>query len=195
MVKRLKVKKNLKTNQNLKKIWKKNVTQIRHPNFVTQIRHPNSSPKIITQICQPKLKRRKIHKNVFLCLRKHFLRTHGPYVNISKHSADHLPTHNCKCNLWKLPRRTTGIRTFHFDDKCIILLFSVLPIVRVKFIYSEKATKFCEIFTLLLSIEYISAVRIVKRMQVLLFSGIITFFSTLINYESSDLVIIYRGHP
>ena len=28
-----------------------------------------------------------------------FKRTHGPYVNISKHFADHLPTPNCKRNL------------------------------------------------------------------------------------------------
>ena len=32
-----------------------------------------------------------------------FKRAHGPYVNISKHFADHLPTPNCKRNLWRLP--------------------------------------------------------------------------------------------
>ena len=32
-----------------------------------------------------------------------FERTLGPYVNISKHFADHLPTPKCKHNLWRLP--------------------------------------------------------------------------------------------
>ena len=32
-----------------------------------------------------------------------FKRTHGPYINISKHFADHLPTPKCKRNLWRLP--------------------------------------------------------------------------------------------
>ena len=32
-----------------------------------------------------------------------FKRTHGPYVNIRKHFADHLPTLKCKRKLWRLP--------------------------------------------------------------------------------------------
>ena len=43
---------------------------------------------------------RKIYFFVYVNI---FKRTHGPYVDISKHFADHLPTPNCKRNLWRLP--------------------------------------------------------------------------------------------
>ena len=49
-----------------------------------------------------KVKKWKIH-NFFFVYVNIFKRTHGPYVNISKHFADHLPTPNCKRNLWRLP--------------------------------------------------------------------------------------------
>ena len=59
-----------------------------------------------------------------------FKRTHGPYVNISKHFADHLPTPNCKRNLWRLPKcylvrfvdsfswKKNIFDHFRFDLKC-----------------------------------------------------------------------------
>ena len=44
--------------------------------------------------------------NFFVVYVNIFKTTHGPYVNISKHFADHLPTPKCKRNLWRLPNES-----------------------------------------------------------------------------------------
>ena len=61
-----------------------------------------------------KCKKWKIHTNIFFVYVNIFKRTHGPYVNISKHFADHLPTPNCKRNLWRLPNWILEEKTWKF---------------------------------------------------------------------------------
>ena len=61
-----------------------------------------------------KVKKLNIHNFCFVYVNI-FERTHGPYVNISKHFADQLPTPKCKRNLWRLPK---PIRNY---DKTIML--------------------------------------------------------------------------
>ena len=63
------------------------------------------------------------------------------FMNIDKMSTflDNLPPYSCKCSLWTTP--------------CIKTIFrKTAKFSPLKFIYSEKATKFCEISTLILSV-------------------------------------------
>ena len=60
----------------------------------------------------------KIH-NFFVVYVNIFKTTHGPYVNISKHFADHLPTPKCKHNLWRLPN---GPLTLSARDRLLLTI-------------------------------------------------------------------------